>query len=50
VTGPARYGRAGPATAGPAISAAVLLVVSYVDQGLPAVIITIFVVCLFAGV
>jgi uncharacterized membrane protein YfcA len=32
-----------------AISAAVLLVVSYVDQGLPAVIITVFVVCLFAG-
>jgi hypothetical protein len=30
-------------------SAAVLLVVSYVDKGLPVVFITVFVVCLFAG-
>ena len=34
---------------GLAISVAVLLVLSYVAKGLPAVIITIFVVCLFAG-
>jgi hypothetical protein len=40
---------AGLAAVGLAISAAVLLVVSYVDQGLPAVIISVFVVCLFAG-
>lgn len=39
----------GLAAVGLAISGAVLLVVSYVDQGLPAVIITVFVVCLFAG-
>jgi hypothetical protein len=39
----------GLAAVGLAISAAVLLVVSYVDQGLPVVIITVFVVCLFAG-
>jgi Family of unknown function (DUF6328) len=39
----------GLAAVGPAISAAVLLVVSYVDKGLPAVIITVFTVCLFAG-
>ena len=39
----------GLAAVGLAISAAVLLVVSYVDKGLPAVIITVFVVCLFAG-
>lgn len=32
-----------------AICAAVLLVVSYVDQGLPVVIISVFIVCLFAG-
>ena len=32
-----------------AISGAVLRVVSYVDQGLPAAIITVFAVCLFAG-
>jgi hypothetical protein len=37
------------AAVGLAISAAVLLVVSYVDKGLPAVIITVFVVCLLAG-
>jgi hypothetical protein len=40
---------AGLAAVGLAISAAVLLVVSYVAKGLPAVIITVFVVCLFAG-
>jgi hypothetical protein len=40
---------AGLAAVGLAISAAVLLVVSYVAKGLPAAIITIFVVCLFAG-
>jgi Family of unknown function (DUF6328) len=34
---------------GLAISAAVLLVVSYVDKGLPAVIITAFTICLFVG-
>jgi hypothetical protein len=34
---------------GLAISAAVLPVVSYVDKGLPVVIITVFIVCLFAG-
>ena len=34
---------------GLAISAAVLLVLSYVARGLPAVIITVFIVCLFAG-
>jgi hypothetical protein len=39
----------GLAAVGLAISGAVLLVVSYVDQGLPAVIITVFIVCLFAG-
>jgi Family of unknown function (DUF6328) len=39
----------GLAAVGLAISAAVLLVVSYVVKGLPAVIITVFVVCLFAG-
>ena len=39
----------GLAAVGLAISAAVLLVVSYVDQGLPVVIITVFVVCLFAS-
>jgi hypothetical protein len=39
----------GLAAVGLAISGAVLLVVSYVDQGLPALIITVFVVCLFAG-
>jgi uncharacterized membrane protein YfcA len=38
----------GLAAVGLAISAAVLLVVSYVDNGLPAVIITVFIVCLFA--
>jgi hypothetical protein len=40
---------AGLASVGLAISAAVLLVLSYVAKGLPAVIITVFVVCLFAG-
>jgi hypothetical protein len=34
---------------GLAISAAVLLVLSYVAKGLPAVVITVFVVCIFAG-
>ena len=39
----------GLAAVGLAISAAVLLVVSYVDTGWPVVAITVFVVCLFAG-
>ena len=40
---------AGLAAVGLAITAAVLLVVSYVAKGLPAAMITIFVVCLFGG-
>jgi uncharacterized membrane protein len=39
----------GLAAVGLAISAAVLLVVSYVDTGWPVVAITVFVVCLYAG-
>ena len=39
----------GLAAVGLAVSAAVLLVLSSVGKGLPAVIITVFVVCLFAG-
>ncbi len=39
----------GLAAVGLAISSAVLLVVSYVDKGLPVVIITVFVFCLFGG-
>jgi uncharacterized membrane protein len=39
----------GLAAVGLAICAAVLLVVSYVDHGLPVGIITVFVVCMFAG-
>ena len=39
----------GLAAVGLAVCAAVLLVLSYVVRGLPAVIITVFVVCLFAG-
>jgi len=39
----------GLAAVGLAVSASVVLVVSYVAKGLPAVIITVFVVCLFAG-
>ena len=39
----------GLAAVGLAISSAVLLVVSYVDKGLPVVIITVFVLCLFGG-
>jgi hypothetical protein len=39
----------GLATVGLTISAAVLLVASYVVHGAPAVIIGVFVVCLFAG-
>ena len=39
----------GLATVGLTVSAAVVLVVSYVARGAPAVIIGIFVVCLFAG-
>jgi hypothetical protein len=39
----------GLAAVGLAISAAVLLIASYVAKGLPAVIMTVFVVCLFAG-
>ena len=34
---------------GLAISAAVLLVTGYVDHGLPSVLITVFTVCMFAG-
>jgi len=40
----------GLATVGLTISAAVILVASYVARGAPTVIIGIFVVCLFAGV
>jgi hypothetical protein len=32
-----------------AISAAVLLVTGFVDHGLPAVLVTAFIVCLFSG-
>jgi MFS family permease len=39
----------GLASVGLAITAAVMLAVSYVDKGAPVVIITVFVVCLFAG-
>jgi hypothetical protein len=39
----------GLGSVGLAVSAAVLLVLSYVVKGLPAVVITIGVVCLFAG-
>jgi hypothetical protein len=39
----------GLASVGLAISAAVLLVTGYVDRGLPAVVITICIVALFAG-
>jgi hypothetical protein len=39
----------GLATVGLTVSAAVLLVVSYVARGLPAALIGVFVVCLFAG-
>jgi Family of unknown function (DUF6328) len=39
----------GLAAVGLAISSAVLLVVSYVDKGLPVVLITAFTVCLFGG-
>jgi hypothetical protein len=39
----------GLAAVGLAISAAVLLVVSYVERGLPVVIITVLTVCLFAA-
>lgn len=39
----------GLVTVGLAISAAVLLVTGYVDRGLPAILITVFTVCLFAG-
>ena len=39
----------GLVTVGLAISAAVLLVSGYVDHGLPAVLITVFIVCLFGG-
>jgi MFS family permease len=39
----------GLAAVGLAVSAAVLLVVSYVDKGLPVVIIAVFVFCLYAG-
>lgn len=39
----------GLATVGLAVSSSVLLVVSYVDQGIPTVIIGICVVCLFGG-
>ncbi len=36
-------------TVGLAISAAILLVTGYVDHGLPSVLITAFILCLFAG-
>jgi hypothetical protein len=39
----------GLAAVGLAISAAVLLVVSYVDKGPPVVVISVLTVCLFAG-
>lgn len=39
----------GLAAVGLAISAAVLLVTGYVDPGLPSIVITVFIVCLFAG-
>jgi Family of unknown function (DUF6328) len=39
----------GLAAVGLAVSSAVLLVLSYVVKGLPAVIITLLIVCLFAG-
>ena len=39
----------GLATVGLAISGAVLLVTSYVDGGLPSILITVLLVCLFAG-
>ena len=39
----------GLVTVGLAISAAVLLVTGYVDRGLPAILITVFILCLFAG-
>jgi hypothetical protein len=39
----------GLAAVGLAISAAVLLVTGYVDQGFPAVVISIVTVCLFGG-
>ncbi len=39
----------GLAAVGLAISAAVLLVISYVDRGLPVALITVFVVCMFGG-
>ncbi len=39
----------GLATVGLAISAAVLLVLSYVSSGAPAALISVFTVCLFAG-
>ena len=39
----------GLVTVGLAVSAAVLLVTGFVEHGLPSVLITVFVVCLFAG-
>ncbi|HLX51490.1 MAG TPA: DUF6328 family protein [Streptosporangiaceae bacterium] len=39
----------GLVTVGLAVSAAVLLVTGYVDRGLPSVLITVFIVVLFAG-
>jgi glucose dehydrogenase len=39
----------GLVTVGLAVSAAVLLVTGYVDRGLPSVLITVGIVCLFAG-
>jgi putative flippase GtrA len=39
----------GLVTVGLAIGAAVLLVLGYVDHGLPAILISAFVLCLFAG-
>jgi hypothetical protein len=39
----------GPVTVALAISAAVLLVTGFVDHGLPAVLVTASIVCLFSG-
>ena len=44
---PASRWRSGLATVGLAVSAAVLLVTGFVASGLPAVLITVFVTCLF---
>ncbi len=48
-SGPQRDGDPRPCRCGLAISAAVLLVTSFVVQGLPTALITAFVVCMFGG-